>query len=680
MHRSLTGALALIALMVPASAAAAPGDLDPGFGSGGVATLTPGTGEQLNIAWSVAVTPDGGSVMAGSGAIGPDTALAVVRLRPDGSPDRGFGGDGSVVLRLGRDAGMATSPELAHVAVQPDGRTVVALGANDAAGNMAATLVRLTTAGEPDPFFGTGGVVHEQLGLGGGTADSRYYGVAVQPDGRIVASGVADGAPGTTDLVVRRYTPSGDPDGTFASGGTLRTELSEAAAPTKRTTGLRLATHPGGGVVVTGVTNDAAGNAQGFVARVTGAGALAPDFAAGGVRRVQLGTGASANTTPLEPVVLPGGAVAVGGVVDNARGFVLRLTPSGDVDTGWADAGRRTLSLGTTQTIVYGLGAEPNGRLLVPIAYDGAGGVLRGGVLRLTRGGDVDDAFGGDGLVDHQLSPASPAKTYGLDAVWHPDGKVIVSGARETSPSVLELFALRVVADTPPNAAVAGPASAVRGQAVTFDASGSSDPGGAVASHDWDLDADGAFDDATGPTASVTPGAAGSLTVRVRVRDDNGLVAVAARDLAVAERPAPTPPAAGPPAAGQPAAGPPAAGPGAGSGGAAPVAGTAVRRGRAVLVAGRLRQDARGRALVRLRCPAGGTACRGVVAFRVAGRDAGRVAYAVGAGRTATARLPLGRAARRVLGSERSARLSLRLTRDGGSTVVRRVTVLRRPR
>ena len=65
------------------------------------------------------------------------------------------------------------------------------------------------------------------------------------------------------------------------------------------------------------------------------------------------------------------------------------------------------------------------------------------------------------------------------------------------------------------------PATAVVGQAVTFDSTCSrdQDAGGRIASRAWDLDNDGSFDDGTGVTASRTFTSAGSFTVRLRVRD-----------------------------------------------------------------------------------------------------------------------------------------------------------------
>ena len=76
---------------------------------------------------------------------------------------------------------------------------------------------------------------------------------------------------------------------------------------------------------------------------------------------------------------------------------------------------------------------------------------------------------------------------------------------------------------------------------VDFSATGSSDPDpGDTIGYEWDLDGDGEYDDATGPTAEFTYPDAGSYLAGVRVTDDHGASATDA----VAIRAGNTPPTA----------------------------------------------------------------------------------------------------------------------------------------
>ncbi|WP_277554927.1 PKD domain-containing protein [Halobaculum limi] len=73
--------------------------------------------------------------------------------------------------------------------------------------------------------------------------------------------------------------------------------------------------------------------------------------------------------------------------------------------------------------------------------------------------------------------------------------------------------------NSPPVADLSAPASAVQGQQITLDASGSSDPDGDALTYAWDLDGDGAFDDATGATVQHSFATPGMQTVGVEVSD-----------------------------------------------------------------------------------------------------------------------------------------------------------------
>ncbi len=91
------------------------------------------------------------------------------------------------------------------------------------------------------------------------------------------------------------------------------------------------------------------------------------------------------------------------------------------------------------------------------------------------------------------------------------------------------------------------PSPAQTGQTVMFNGSASSDPDGAVARYEWDLDGNGSFetDGGTAPTTSRSYSSPATLTVRLRVTDNLGVASETTRSLQVnapAQPPADPPP------------------------------------------------------------------------------------------------------------------------------------------
>ena len=128
-------------------------------------------------------------------------------------------------------------------------------------------------------------------------------------------------------------------------------------------------------------------------------------------------------------------------------------------------------------------------------------------------GASVSHAFGGAG-----------AKSIALRVTEVGGGFAIVTGT--------------VVVNAPPSAALrVSSANPFVGEAVTV-SSTAVDPDGPIASHSWDLDGDGQFDDAAGPVVSKTYSTAGRRTVQLRVTDSKGAVATASGVIDVRTRPA----------------------------------------------------------------------------------------------------------------------------------------------
>lgn len=114
------------------------------------------------------------------------------------------------------------------------------------------------------------------------------------------------------------------------------------------------------------------------------------------------------------------------------------------------------------------------------------------------------------------------------------------AGNTEAAPGATDAFTILNTpppANVPPSASfVAFPGAPLTGDPVTL-VSTSSDPDGPIASQLWDLNGDGIFADASGPTATTSFKTAGPHTVSLRVTDARGASAVASRTLTVASRP-----------------------------------------------------------------------------------------------------------------------------------------------
>ncbi len=173
------------------------GNLVGGFGNAGFAIEDLGqeadpSGEVNDIA----VQPDGRIVVTGTSFPETDTKsqLIVARFTAGGDLDPSFGDGGVFTLdaTVGYDEGEALS-------ILPDGKVLVA----GFRGTSDSWLLRLTAGGQLDPSFGTGGQTIAAVSPEADIAE----GLAVQPDGRPVIAGAVEApAGGGAELLAGRFT------------------------------------------------------------------------------------------------------------------------------------------------------------------------------------------------------------------------------------------------------------------------------------------------------------------------------------------------------------------------------------------------------------------------------------------------------------------------------------------
>lgn len=387
-------------LALVGSAQAAPGQLDPSFGTGGkvLQSLSLGTGGDW--IYDAAIQPDGKIVVVGSTQLTSYSTIAIARYLPSGVLDQSFNANGVVVPDYGY------SCEARAVAIQPDGRIAVASTANgefrvsryldngapDASFNGTGTRTKQIdggTASIPSAVIvqtGTGRIivggkskigddVFALMGLEAnganaagfgttngttyvsvGASDDRLQRMVVQPSGKIVAVGTANGSP--PQVAVARFTATGQLDTTFGGGsGTTLTALPGGL------TGDDGASQSNGSIVVAGQSGTSPNEKFGLT-RIGAEGGVDAGFGVAGLVTLALPTRAWASAVAVQP----DDRIVVAGLIVDATGYrdfgISRLSSSGVLDTGFGTGGYSQTPIGTGDDQITGLALQPDGNIV----------------------------------------------------------------------------------------------------------------------------------------------------------------------------------------------------------------------------------------------------------------------------------------------------------------------------
>lgn len=340
----------------------------------------------------VAVDAEGRIVMAGSIIEGANFSMAVWRYNADGTPDTTFSGDGLATV-IGTAGG--NMDEGNGLAIDSSGRILVTGYSNSAAAIQQMAIWRFNSDGTADTSFGSGGYVLYDRGVGGNNAGND---IALDANGRILIAGYAENAVPDSDMALWRYTDAGALDTAFGSGGVVF--QNNSAGGDALDMGWGLAIDSSGGIAVVGWSDAAGDPLQSDLAvwRFTDAGVLDASFSGDGVVLLDRGENdvGFGVTFDAQGRVLVVGNSAVAAVAD---AIVARYTAAGELDSTFGGDGIVTYRSGNgdgglaiqmdsrQRIVVSGTSGLP-----VPNYND----ML---LFRLTDDGSFDTAFGTNGVV-----------------------------------------------------------------------------------------------------------------------------------------------------------------------------------------------------------------------------------------------------------------------------------------
>ena len=330
----------------------------------------------------MAVQGDGKLVVAGGSVYSVLTPdFVVVRYNTDGSLDTSFGDAGKVITNI-RVTPFGSRDVATALAIQSDGKIVVA-GSSD--GDFA--IVRYNQSGSPDTSFDGDGIVTTDIGAGSNDGASA---IAIQGNGRLVVAGGSNG-----DFAVARYNTDGTPDLSFGGGdGKLTTGI--AANTFDTATALRIQID--NKLVVTGDSRDPSftcpvtnrtmpGSSRFAVVRYNVDGSLDPTFDGDGI------------------------VTTTSGYFNNAKAMALQ--------TGFVDP-HKIVVVGETANLTGG--CAPSNPPFVTTPSD----IM---IVRYNDNGSLDTSLDGDGiLVDSTSAGSDGANAVAVQSSMGNPSRIFVAG------------------------------------------------------------------------------------------------------------------------------------------------------------------------------------------------------------------------------------------------------------
>ena len=407
------------------------GSLDTSFGPNLDGTLTTVVGQADAASYAIGLQSDGKIIAGGFG----NQSFALVRYGSDGQVDAAFGPNGWTTTSF-------NSSEAAAVALtlQPDGKILTGgYVFDDIEGAYDFALARYDNSGELDAGFGSGGTVLTNFGYDAFAAatDDDLYGIALQPDGKILAAGGSYN--GLDYFALARYESGGSLDPGFGFGGLVTTSV------TTTVSGLGGHAHavlvqPDDKIIAAGHSIETFSETF-TLARYDASGILDAGFGAGGIVTTTFPGGeAYAYAAALQP----DGKILLAGEWRNGANLyhfaLARYEISGILDTGFGVGGIVTTTIPGGDASAYAMLLQADGRIVLAGEwYDSSASEYYPTLARYNDDGSLDTSFGPsfDGIYVNDSLPAG-ASAYAI--AQQADGKYILASSIGLGPSIITRY------------------------------------------------------------------------------------------------------------------------------------------------------------------------------------------------------------------------------------------------
>lgn len=376
------------------------GILDLTFGLNG--KVTTDIDVDADFGQSVVVQTDGKIIVGGSTNTVNGKNFALIRYNTNGTIDNTFGIFGKAIADLGGD------DVFWSMAIQQDEKIVAGGYTVDTNYDTYWVLVRFKINGLIDSTFGTNGIVITDFGGG----QNQGYSIAIQPDEKIIMSGLSGVFP-NSDFALARYNSDGLPDITFGTGGKVITDFGDFDFG-------NVVTIHSGKIIVAG---DSMGEFA--MARYNLDGSLDTTFGGDGKVTSILDTNSTGNRIWSIAAQADGKIVAGGYVGTPSKFELVRYNLNGSIDSTFGVNGRVSTPL-LWDAVVHSVLIQPDGKIVAAgETYNLTFNTSDFAMVRYNTDGTLDASFGSFGKVVTDFGERS--NDVGLSAATA-NGKIYIAG------------------------------------------------------------------------------------------------------------------------------------------------------------------------------------------------------------------------------------------------------------